>query len=514
MKPDYVVVGAGAAGCVLTRRLLDAGARVLLLEAGGHDRHLFVTAPAAFSRLFRTRFDWAFQTEPQAQLNGRRLYWPRGRVLGGSSAINATIYIRGARQDYDGWGEGWRWDDVLPAFRAIERHHAGESETRGGTGELPAGHRPQSHALSEAFVQSAVHALGMPAARSFNDGVLDGAGHFESNHLRGERWSAFRAFLRPVLQHPRLTVLTGAQVHRLLWDGRRACGVQFRHDGRLREVQSGGVVLAAGTVQTPQLLMLSGVGPRAELERHGLPMRQHLPGVGQHLQDHPAVPVIFRSRLPSLDAQLTDRAALPYLLNRSGALTSNLAEAGAFVRSDPALAHPDLQFHFGPLYFRQHGFVREPGQFFSLGPVLVAPRSVGQITLASSDPAAAPRIDPRYLSDPADLEALKNGIRLAREIAASGPLGQANAGEHLPGPAALDGYVRQELETLYHPTGSCRMGDSEQDVVDRRLQVHGLQGLWVADASVMPQIIHANTNATSMMIGQRAAGLILGSGGA
>jgi len=515
-NPDYVVVGAGASGCVLTRRLLDAGARVLLLEAGGSDGHLFVTAPAAFSRLFKTRHDWAFFTEPQGELFGRTLYWPRGKVLGGSSAINATIYIRGSRQDFAAWGEGWTWDDVLPAYRSLEAYSGEASSSRGVSGELPVGHRPGgSHDLSRRFVVSASRSMNIPQVHSFNDGTLEGAGLFESNHLRGERWSAFRAFLKPKLGDPRLTVLTGAQATGLLWDGDRATGVQFMYQGRLREVHSGGVVLAGGTVNTPQLLMLSGVGPRAELARQGIGVRQHLPGVGQNLQDHPATAMIFHSTLPTLDAQLTDRAAIPYLLGRRGALTSNVAEAGAFVRSNAGLNAPDLQYHFAPAYFREHGFRRQQGAFFTLGPVLVAPQSRGEIGLHSPDPFAAPRIDPRYLSDNGggegsqDLAALVSGLHLAREIAASGPLSEARGAEYLPADLNLPEYVRREMETLYHPVGTCALGEGDTSVVGRRLAVHGTRGLWVADASVMPRIVHANTNATSMMIGERAAQFIL-----
>ncbi|ULH15724.1 GMC family oxidoreductase N-terminal domain-containing protein [Deinococcus sp. KNUC1210] len=510
MNPDYVVVGAGAGGCVVARRLLDAGRTVLLIEAGGSDNHLFVTAPAAFSRLFRSRFDWAFLTEPQEHLNGRRLYWPRGKVLGGSTAINATIYIRGSQHDFAGWGDGWSWNDVLPAYQRIERFSGGESATRGGSGELPVGHRQHgSHDLSRRFVEAAAHSLHLSQPASFNDGTLEGAGLFESNHLRGERWSAFRAFLKPKLNDPKLTVLTHAQATRLLWDGTRAAGVQFLHQGRLKEVRTGGVILAGGAVQTPHLLMLSGAGPGDELRRHGLKVQTHLPGVGQNLQDHPATAMIFRSKLPSLDAQLNDLAALPYLLNRSGALTTNVAEAGAFVRSNAALDVPDLQYHFAPAFFREHGFQKEKGAFFSLGPVLVAPQSRGSITLGNADPLAAPRIDPRYLSDERDLTALVSGLKLAREIAAAHPLSEARGAEYLPGEQDLSAYVRREVETLYHPVGTCALGDDDASVVSKRLAVHGTEALWVADASVMPRIIHANTNATTMMIGERAAQFIL-----
>lgn len=519
-KADVIVVGAGSGGCVLARHLLDAGLRVLLLEAGERDLSPLIRAPAAFPRLFRSRYDWNFHTAPQAGALGRRFYWPRGKVLGGSSAINASIWIRGSRQDFDRWGEGWTWADVLPAFRDLERYrgdpHEGKSEpgelTRGAAGLLPVGARASSHELSHAFVRSAAQALGIPEATTFNDGTLSGAGLLESNHERGERVNAFRAFLRPVLGHPRLTVLTGAHVTGLLWKGRRVCGVRLRHQGRTLDAPAGGVVLAAGAVQTPQLLLLSGVGPRAALERWGVPVRVHRPGVGEGLRDHLAVPVIFGSHRPSLEATPEWQAAARYLWNRSGPLSSNVAEACAFWTAEPGAPEPDIQFHFGPAYFRDHGFQKAPGHHFSVGPVLVAPHSRGRVTLASLDPFAAPHIDPAYLSDERDLTRLVAGVQAARRIAHAGPLGRHRRFEALPGEAvqerALAQFVRRECATLYHPVGTAALGDSDAAVVDRHLAVRGVPGLWVADASVMPHMIHANTNATSMMIGARAAGFV------
>ncbi|WP_027481966.1 GMC family oxidoreductase [Deinococcus pimensis] len=509
MTFDFIVVGAGSAGCVLARRLVEGGARVLLLEAGGHDRHLFVTAPAAFSRLFGTRFDWNLHTEPQTHLNGRRLYWPRGRVLGGSSAINATIWIRGARQDFDAWGPGWTWADVLPAFRSIETFDGGESVTRGGSGPLPVGARRYTHALSHAFVASAVRA-GYGVQRGFNDGDLEGFGLFESNHRGGERVSAYRAFVAPILGHPGLTVRPDARVTRVLVEGGRAAGVELRVQGRTETLRAGGVILAAGAVHSPQLLMLSGVGPRAELARHGIDVRAHLPGVGENLQDHLAVPVIARSKVPSLDRELGPGALLPYLRGREGALASNVAEAGGFVRSRADLPAPDLQFLFGPAYFRDHGRVRARGDHLSLGPVLVEPRSRGRLTLRPGDPWGAPLIDPAYLTDERDLDALAYGVAAAREILRASPLRELRGEEVLPAHARVDEHIRAEAQTLYHPVGTCRLGDDDLAVVSRDLRVRGVDDLWVADASVMPVITRANTNAPSMMIGERAAALILG----
>ncbi|ADV67249.1 GMC family oxidoreductase [Deinococcus maricopensis] len=513
MHPDVIVVGAGSGGCILTRRLLDAGARVLLLEAGGADTSPLVRAPAAFPKLFRTPFDWAFHTVPQPHAGGRSFFWPRGRVLGGSSAINATIYIRGSQRDFDAWGEGWTWADVLPAFRDLETYSGDPAGTRGEGGGLPVGHRHASHPLSHAFVQSAGAALGVPVVGSFNDGNLQGAGLYESNHLRGERYSAFRAFLQPVLHHPNLTVRTGVRALKVLLDHGRATGVRVRRaDGVTEDLRGGAVALTAGAVQTPHLLLLSGIGARHALTRHGVDVHAHVPGVGEGLQDHLAVPVIFRSTQPSLNERLTPPALAgafaEWFARRSGPLTSNLAEAGAFTRTHPDLPDPDIQFHFGPLYFRDHGFQLARGPHFSVGPVLVDVHSRGRLTLASSDPTTAPLIDPNYLADERDVDALVRGVALAREIARTGELGRANGGEVLPAHPDTVHHVRHEAATLYHPVGTARLGDDDGAAVDRQLRVRNVPGLWVADASVMPRIIHANTNATAMMIGARAADFI------
>ncbi|UBV43585.1 GMC family oxidoreductase N-terminal domain-containing protein [Deinococcus taeanensis] len=517
-RADFIVVGAGSGGCVAARRLLDAGAKVLLLEAGGPDTHPLIRAPGAFNRLFRTHLDWNLSTVPQARAAGRAFYWPRGKVLGGSSAINATIWIRGSKRDFDGWGDGWTWADVLPEFRALETYRGPAGGTRGDRGPMPAGARAESHPLSHAFVASAALGLGLPVVETFNDGRLDGAGLLESNHLNGERFSAFRAFLKPVLTHPNLTVLTGAHVLELLWNGTRAAGVRLRWRGRTLDAPAGGVILTAGAVQTPQLLMLSGVGPRAELQRHGIPVRVALPGVGAGLQDHLAVPVITRSRVQSLDRVPQGAALAQYVWSRRGPLSSNVAEAAAFSHArsglNAATDDPDIQFHFGPAYFRDHGFVTEPGNHFSIGPVLVDVHSRGRLTLASRDPLAAPVIDPAYLTDERDLQSLVGGVRQAREIAATAPLSTLRGAEVLPGEglrsdAALRQHVARECATLYHPVGTAALGDGEEAVVSRALQVQGTQGLWVGDASVMPRILHANTNATTLMIGARAAGFAL-----
>lgn len=513
-RVDVIIGGAGSGGCVAARRLLDRGLRVLLLEAGGKDNHIFIRAPAAFPKLYRSKFDWNFETVPQEHSAGRRYYWPRGKVLGGSSAINATIWIRGSKRDFDSWGQGWTWADVLPTFRSLENHRGSASDARGVSGEIPVGHRKSSHELTHAFVKAAAAAMHIPEVQTFNDGTLDGAGLYESNHLNSERYSAFRAFLQPVLNHPNLTVLTDAHVLELLWDGPRVSGVRLRWQGRTLDASAGAVLLAAGAVQTPQLLMLSGIGPRAELGRHNIPVRVNLPGVGEGLQDHPAVSTIFRTRTRSLEAMPDLEALARYSINRTGPLISNIAEAGAFIHARPGLNpqtdDPDIQFHFGPAYFRDHGFTKEPGNHFSVGPVLVDVHSRGRITLASRDPQAAPLIDPRYFADQRDLQSMVVGVRRAREIAATSPLSayrvaEAQPGESVQSDEALANHIRNDAATLYHPVGTAAMGDGEMAVVGRNLAVQGVPGLWVADASIMPRIIHANTNATAMMIGARAA---------
>jgi len=516
---DYVIVGAGSAGCVLAARLSeDPAARVLLLEAGGPDDRREMRIPAAFSKLFRTAYDWAFETEPQPRLDRRALYWPRGRCLGGSSSINAMIYVRGHRVDYDGWAAagntGWAWADVLPYFLRAEDQTRGASDFHATGGPLRVEDQRDPRLLSRAFVDAAVEA-GLPRNDDFNGPGQDGAGLFQVTQKRGRRWSAADAYLRPALGRKNLTVVTNAHATRVLIENGRAAGVAYARDGREDAARAGReVVLAAGAIGSPHLLLLSGVGPPPHLRSVGVPVVLDLAGVGENLQDHLAAAVAWECREPVSLASAESLASLArWLFWRRGPLTSCVAEAAAFVRTRAGLAAPDVQIHFGAAYFVDHGFANPPGHGFTLGPTLLRPRSRGSVRLRSRDPLAPPAIDPAYLADDADLATLVEGLRVSRRIAAARAFDRYRGAEVLPGAAAtsdaaLAAHVRQRAQTLYHPAGTCRMGADRLAVVDAHLRVRGLEALRVADASVMPAIVGGNTNAPVIMIAERAADLI------
>lgn len=518
LNHDFIIVGAGSAGCVLANRLsADPSHQVLLLEAGGPDKRREIHIPAAFSRLFKTEVDWAYETLPQPNLNDRCLYWPRGRVLGGSSSINAMIYVRGHPSIYDSWAaagnKGWSWEEVLPYFKRSENFEGGESEFHGRGGSLNVTELRDPNPLSSAFVEAAVQA-GLSRNTDFNAMTQEGAGLYHVTQRGGKRCSAAGAFLKPVLGRSNLTVKTGALATRILFEGRRAIGVEYLLDGELRRVHGGAIVLCGGALNSPQLLMLSGIGPPRRLEAVGVGVRADLPGVGENLQDHLAFLVGCECTQPiSLANAESVGSLLRYLVLKRGPLTSNVAEAGAFVSLQDDQTAPDLQFHFGPAWFVNHGFGNPPGHGLSLGPTLIRPASRGSLWLASADPTVAPAIDPRYLSIPDDLKILVTGIELARVILAQPAFEEYLGPERFPGGEynsreALEKAVRQQVESLYHPVGTCKMGHDSDAVVDDRLRVHGVENLTVADASVTPLIPNGNTNAVSLMIGEKAADLI------
>ncbi|GBF03977.1 GMC oxidoreductase [Deinococcus aerius] len=519
---DYVVVGAGSGGCVVAARLSGAGARVLLLEAGGPDEMREIHIPAAFPKLFRSPLDWNYETEPQEHLNGRRLYWPRGKMLGGSSSINAMIYIRGHRADYDGWAaqgnRGWSYEDVLPYFRRAEDFEDGANEYHGAGGPLHVENRRYTHEICDAITRG-FEALGYPRNDDFNGPEQEGVGRYHVTQKGGARHSTATAYLRPALARGgpgHLEARTGALVTRVQIDDGRATGVTYRDEPGEHEVRaSRGVVLAAGAITSPHLLMLSGVGERAMLEAAGVEVVHELPGVGQNLQDHLFVPVVYDTETASLKDALSETQMSLYLTEGRGMLCSNVGETGGFMRTDPALEAPDLQFHNGAALFVDHGFLELDGHHYTLLPSLIAPRSRGQIRLASADPGDRPLIEPNYLSDPRDMDVLVAGVELARRVGDTPALAPYRLTEVMPGEAVtdragLEAYIREQAMTIYHPVGTCKMGHDELAVVDDELRVRGLEGLWVADASVMPVIPRGNTNAPTIMIGEKAADLILG----
>jgi choline dehydrogenase-like flavoprotein len=515
---DYIIVGAGSAGCVLAARLSeDPACRVLLLEAGGEDTDPRFRIPAAFSKLFRTPADWGRVTEPQAGAGGRRMYWPLGRVLGGSSSINAMIYVRGNAADYDGWAalgcEGWSFEEVLPYFKRSEDNARGASRFHGTGGPLRIEDQRDPSPLSRVFVEAAASA-GIAPTTDFNGETQEGAGLYQVTQKGGRRHSASTAFLRPALSRPNLEVRTGAQTARITFDGDRATGVEFIQDGIRKAARCAvEVVLSAGAVHSPVILMLSGIGPAAHLASLGIPVVADRAGVGENLHDHPVVGARWRLRNgTSLMSAESPASVLNYLVWRRGMLTSIVAEAGLFTRVSDA-AVPDLQFHVAPVLFEEHGFRVPTEHGISLGPTLVRPRSRGRVTLRSADVADPPAVDPNYLASGDDAAVLVRGLELAREIAAQ-PAYRGLLGDELtPGAtarsaAALEAYVRQTCETLYHPAGTCRMGADVDAVVDPTLRVNGVRGVRVADASVMPVVVNGNTNAPTMMIAERAADLI------
>jgi choline dehydrogenase len=516
---DYIVVGAGSAGCVLAARLTeDPRVRVLLLEAGPRDRRAEIHIPAAFSKLFKSSLDWQYYTVEQAHLGERRLYWPRGRVLGGCSSINAMIYIRGHPSDYDAWralgNEGWGFADVLPYFKKSEDQQRIRNDHHGTDGPLQVTDLRCVNPLTHVFLSACAQA-GIPANEDFNGDRQVGAGLYQVTQCSGRRVSAAGAYLRPALGRRNLTVLTCAQATRILQDNGRAVGVEYLHAGRRHQARADAeVILAGGAVNSPQLLLLSGIGPASDLRQHGVSVTVDLPGVGKNLQDHLLVGVTYAcTRSISLDRAENLRNVLKYLVRGKGPMTSNIAEAGAFVRTTSQVDVPDMQLYFAPAFYIEHGFIRPSGCGFSVGACPLRLGSRGQLRLGSADPLEAPAIDPQYLTDPRDLEMLLEGAHLARRIAHCPAFDAYRGAEVRPGEkvdteAEIRDHIRQSVETLYHPIGTCKMGKDSMAVVNDRLQVHGVANLRVADASVMPTLPGGNTNAPTIMIAEKAADMI------
>jgi choline dehydrogenase len=516
---DYIIVGAGSAGCVLAARLSeDSRTRVLLLEAGGADSAREIHIPAAFSKLFKTAVDWDYSTEPEPQLHNRKLYWPRGKVLGGSSSINAMIYIRGNPADFDHWRDlgnpGWGFADVLPYFKKSEDQERGESELHGVGGPIHVVDPRCVNPLTRAFL-AAANEIGIASNPDFNGATQEGAGLYQLTQKNSERCSAVDGYLKSVLGRPNLTVLTGAHVARVIIENGRALGVTFLRDGVLETAHAAAeVILAGGTINSPQILLLSGIGAADELRRLGISVVHDLPGVGQNLQDHPMVSVGYLcTQKVSLDGAETLANLLRYLIFKSGPLTSNVAEAGLFLRTRVGSQMPDLQLLFGPAYYRAHGLVRRKEHCFGFGPTLITPESRGSISLRTPNPQDAPAIRANYLSTEADLRTMIAGVRLARRLAHAKAFDPLRGEEVHPGLNAKSDddiveFLRNELETLYHPVGTCKMGSDAFAVVDALLRVHGIERLRVVDASIMPRVPAGNTNAPVIMIAEKAADMI------
>jgi choline dehydrogenase len=517
---DYVIVGAGSAGCVLANRLSeDPDVNVLLVEAGGPDTNPLIHMPVTWTTLFRSGQDWDHSSGYEPHCNNRRIFLPRGKVLGGSSSINAMVYIRGNPRDYDEWWDlgcsGWGWGEMLPYFERAEDNEHGQSEFHGVGGPLPVSDGRSRNVIAQAFIDAAI-ACGLPPNDDFNGAQQDGVGWYQLTQRNGVRASASVAYLRPAMSRPNLHVQTHVQVVKVLFEGTRAVGVQgVRLGEQLTFRAANEVIISCGAYNSPQLLMLSGIGRPSELAALQIPPVAEVPGIGLNLIDHPMSGVVYLSdREGSLFGALNEQNLAQFQTTGRGPLTSNAAEAGGFVRTRAGLHAPDVQFHLAPALFIQEGLVPGQAHGFSIAASVVNPRSRGQVALVSPDPTAKPFIVHNYYDDPQDLRTQIAGVRLAMQIANTAPLAQWASNPYLAPASDSDeeivAHIQATMQTIYHPVGTCKMGTDDMAVVDPQLRVRGVAGLRVVDASIMPTVPRGNTNAPTIAVAERAADLVRG----
>lgn len=536
MEADFIIVGAGSAGCVLANRLTANGRhKVLLIEAGPSDRRFDIDVPVGYARtFFDPKVNWMFDSAPVPSLQNRVIYYPRGKVLGGSGSINAMVYARGQAADFDAWeaagNTGWGWSDVLPFYRAMEDHDLGESDLHGKGGPIHVTQMGRdAHPICHAFFRASEE-LGIPHLADLNGAQAEGVGHYQINTKNGRRHSSAKAYLRPALSRPNLSVLTGAQVVRLNMEGGRVVGLRYRRDGAESDIRARReIILSAGAIGSPHLLMLSGIGPAEALQALGIKVQRDLPAVGQNLQDHICYDHFFAARVPTLNSELGPwlgriKAGMQYALLRRGPLSMSLNQAGGFVRSAPDRLLPNIQLYFCPLAYEKaspdsRALIKvRADPSFSLSASPCRPLSRGFLRLRAQDAMIAPEIQPNLLAAPEDMAEIVEAAQLMRRYAATTALAAIIRHETKPGPntqspAEFAAYVRESAYSIFHPVGTCRMGpDARDNVVDPRLKAHGMSGLRIIDASIFPSIPSANTNAPAMMVAERGAAFILGEG--